>query len=115
VTRLHLSPRKLAAVVAGLAQGADARCQAAPAPVTPATLRRRMAAQKTPTNEQGRGRNPRAGKAATIRCTIRLTADEHTRFQAAAEAAEKDLAAWIRDAAEVVAKGQAGRGARATR
>lgn len=95
MTRLHLTRRQVAAVVARLADDLDARCQA-----PPATLPGRMAALKTPTNLQGRGRNPRAGEAAAIRCTIRLTADEHARFTAAAEAAGKDLAAWIREAAE---------------
>lgn len=61
---------------------------------------RTLVAEKTKTNPLGSGRNPRAGQAADIRITIRLTANEHARYTAAATAAGKPLAEWLRGAAE---------------
>ena len=92
MTRLHLSRRQVAAVVARLADGVEARCQG-PAP---ATLPGRMAALKTKTNPLGSGRNPRAGKAATKIIGLRVTDAERAAFQAAAEAAAVSLGEWIR-------------------
>lgn len=91
MTRLHLTPGKLAAVVAGLADGLDARCQA-----PPATLPGRMAALKTKTNPLGSGRTPRAGEASTKIIGVRVTDAERVAFQAAADAAAVSLGEWVR-------------------
>lgn len=67
-------------------------------------------AEKTPSNPRGAGRYPRANKPTTTGITIRLTADERTRFGAAAESAGLTLGEWLRAAAEVMLKaGRKGR------
>lgn len=55
--------------------------------------------EKTATNPLGAGRNPRAGKPATVKVTIRLTETEHASYQAAATAEGLSLGEWLRAAA----------------
>lgn len=61
-----------------------------------------MMARATKRNPLGSGRLPRADKPADQRVTIRLTADEHARYTAAAGTAGKTLAEWLRAAAEAM-------------
>ena len=49
---------------------------------------------------EGAGRPPESGEASAERVTLRLTPDERARYQAAADAAELNLGAWIRRACE---------------
>ncbi len=56
---------------------------------------------RTKRNPLGSGRHPRADKPADTRVTIRLTADEHKRYSAAADTADQKLGVWMRACCEL--------------